>query len=115
MPSYCGWKIFEWTGTAAGQEIALELLPFTGKLVVAGSGMHKNVFSLSQLVTLEAEIIGTWACLPKYYTDVLNMVLNGLIQIEPFIKVMPMSRIKEAYEEAHQGGLMQRIVLIPDF
>jgi 6-hydroxycyclohex-1-ene-1-carbonyl-CoA dehydrogenase len=115
LPSYCGWKIFEWTGTEAGQEIALELLPFTGKLVVAGSGMHKNVFSLSQLVTLEAEIIGTWACLPKYYTDVLNMVLNGLIQIEPFVKVMPMSRIKEAYEEAHQGGLMQRIVLIPDF
>lgn len=66
-------------------------------------------------MTLEAEIIGTWACLPKYYPDVLNMVLDGTIQIEPFIKTMPMSLIKEAYEEVHQGGLMQRIVLIPDF
>lgn len=115
LPSYCGWKIFEWTGTAAGQEIALELLPFTGKLVVAGSGMHKNEFPLSRLMTLEADVMGTWACLPEYYPDVLDLVLNGIIQIEPFIKTMPMSLIKEAYEEAHRGGLMRRIVLIPDF
>ncbi len=115
LPSHYGWKIFEWTGTVTGQEIALELLPFIGKLVIAGSGIHKNEFSLSRLMTLEAEIIGTWACLPKYYPDVLKMVLSGMIQIEPFIRTMPMSLIKEAYEEAHQGGLMQRIVLIPDF
>jgi 6-hydroxycyclohex-1-ene-1-carbonyl-CoA dehydrogenase len=115
LPPFYGWKIFEWTGTTAGQEIALELLPFIGKLVVAGCGTQKNEFSLSRLMTLEADVIGTWACLPKYYPDVLNMVLNDIIQIEPFIKTMPMSQIKDAYEEAHQGGLMQRIVLIPDF
>lgn len=66
-------------------------------------------------MALEADVIGTWACLPKYYQEVLNMVLSGIIQIEPFIKIMPMSRIKDAYEEAHRGGLMQRIVLTPDF
>lgn len=115
LPPYYGWKIFEWTGTTMGQEIAWELLPFIGKLVIAGSGTGKNEVSLSRLMTLEADIIGTWACRPEYYPDVLNMVLSGVIQIEPFIKTMPMSRIKEAYEEAHQGGLMQRIVLIPDF
>jgi hypothetical protein len=43
------------------------------------------------------------------------MVLSGIIRIEPFIKTMPMSRIMEAYEGAHRGDLMQRIVLIPDF
>lgn len=115
LPSHYGWKIFEWTGTVTGQEIALELLSFIGKLVVAGSGMQKNEFSLSRLMALEADISGTWACLPKYYPNVLNMVLSGIIQIEPFIKTMPMSLIKEAYEEAHHGGLMQRIVLTPDF
>ncbi|HOV79959.1 MAG TPA: 6-hydroxycyclohex-1-ene-1-carbonyl-CoA dehydrogenase [Bacillota bacterium] len=115
LSPYYGWKIFEWSGTAAGQEIALELLPFIGKLVVAGCGTHKNEFSLSRLMTLEADIIGSWACRPKYYPDVLNMVLSGIIQIEPFIKTMPMSQIKEAYEEAHRGGLTQRIVLTPDF
>ena len=115
LPPFFGWKIFEWTGAAQGQEIALELLPFIGRLVVAGCGTHKNEFPLSRLMTLEADVIGTWACLPKYYPDVLSMVLNNKIRIEPFIKTMPMSRIKDAYEEAHQGGSMQRIVLIPDF
>lgn len=115
LPSNYGWKVFEWTGTVEGQEIAFELLSFIGKLVVAGFGMHKNEFSLSRLMALEADVIGTWACLPKYYPDILNMVLSGIIQIEPFIKTMPMSQITEAYEEAHRGGLMQRIVLTPDF
>ncbi|MGE5551568.1 MAG: 6-hydroxycyclohex-1-ene-1-carbonyl-CoA dehydrogenase [Bacteroidota bacterium] len=115
LPSNYGWKVFEWSGTAAGQEIALELVPFIGKLVVAGFGLQKNVFSLSRLMALEADVIGTWACPPKYYPDILKMVQSGIIQIEPFIKTMPMSRIKDAYEEAHRGGLRQRIVLTPDF
>lgn len=115
LPTNYGWKIFEWTGTAMGQEIALELLPFIGKLVIAGFGQQINKFPLSRLMAFEAEIIGSWACLPKYYPDVLNMVINGLIQIEPFIKTMPMSRIQEAYEETRQGGAGQRIILVPDF
>lgn len=115
LPFQYGWKVFEWTGTAAGQEIALELLPFIGKLVVAGFGMQKNEFPLSRLMALEADVIGSWACLPKYYSKILTMVLKGKIQIEPFIKTMPMSRIKEAYEETRQGSLTQRIVLTPDF
>lgn len=115
LPPNYGWKVFEWTGTVAGQEIALELLPFIGKLVVAGFGVHKNNFSLSRVMALEADVIGSWACLPKYYPDILNMVSSRLIQIEPFIKTMPMSQIKEAYETTHCGGLAQRIVLIPDF
>ncbi|MGE5605871.1 MAG: 6-hydroxycyclohex-1-ene-1-carbonyl-CoA dehydrogenase [Bacteroidota bacterium] len=115
LPHDFGWKVFEWTGTALGQEIAWELLPAIGKLIVAGFGLHKNELSLSRLMALDAEVMGTWACLPQYYPEVLNMVLTGVIQIEPFIKTMPMSRIREAYAEARQGGLNQRIVLIPDF
>jgi 6-hydroxycyclohex-1-ene-1-carbonyl-CoA dehydrogenase len=115
LPADYGWKIFEWTGVKAGQEIAWELLPFTGKLVVAGYGIHKNEFSLSRLMALEADVMGTWACPPKYYPEILAMVQNGLIQIEPFIKTMPMSRIKEAYEETYRGGPARRIILVPDF
>ena len=115
LPSHYGWKVFEWSGTTAGQEIALELLPFIGKLVVAGFGIQKNEFPLSRLMALEADVIGSWACLPKYYPEILAMVLSGIIHIEPFIKTMPMSRIKEAYEETRQGSLAQRIVLTPDF
>jgi 6-hydroxycyclohex-1-ene-1-carbonyl-CoA dehydrogenase len=110
-----GWKIFEWTGTGAGQEIALELLSFISILVIAGYGMQKNEYQLSRLMGFDADIKGTWGCLPKYYPEVLKLVLEGKIQIEPFVETRPMSQIQQAFEEAHATSLMKRIVLTPDF
>ena len=77
--------------------------------------MQKNEYQLSRLMAFDADILGTWGCLPKYYPEVLKMVLDGKVQIEPFIETRPMSTIKESFEEAHKGGLTQRIVLTPDF
>jgi 6-hydroxycyclohex-1-ene-1-carbonyl-CoA dehydrogenase len=77
--------------------------------------MQKNEYSLSRLMAFDADILGSWGCLPKYYTQVLNMVMAGKIQIEPFLETRPMSQIKQAFEDAHKGGLMRRIVLTPDF
>jgi 6-hydroxycyclohex-1-ene-1-carbonyl-CoA dehydrogenase len=115
IPHNYGWKIFEVTGTKPGQEMALALLSFTGKLIVVGFGMQKNEYSISRLMAFDAEIIGTWGCLPKYYNNVLKWVLDGTIQIKPFVETRPMSQIKEAFEEAKAGKLMKRIVLTPDF
>ncbi len=115
LPANYGWKIFEWSGTGEGQTIALELLSFIGVLVVAGYGMQKNEYMLSRLMAFDADIRGTWGCLPKYYAPVLQMVLEGKIQIEPFLETRPMSTIQQAFEEAHKGGIEKRIVLTPDF
>ncbi len=114
LPGY-GWKIFEWTGTAPGQEIALELLSFVGTLIIAGYGMQKNEYQLSRLMGFDADIKGTWGCLPEYYPVVLQMVLDNKIAIEPFIETRPMSQIQKAFDDVHAGGLDKRIVLIPDF
>ena len=111
-----GWKIFEVSGTKPGQEIALTLLSFTGKLIVVGFGMTKNEYSIARLMAFDAEIIGTWGCLPEYYPIVLDMVLTGKIQLEPFVEARPMSTINKVYEEVHKAGSpAKRIVLTPDF
>ncbi len=110
-----GWKIFECTGSKMGQEIGLELLSFTGKLLVVGFGMQKVEYMLSRLMAFDAEIIGTWGCLPKYYKEVLQMVLDDKLQIKPFVELRPMSQIEESFEQSHAGKLMQRVVLTPDF
>jgi 6-hydroxycyclohex-1-ene-1-carbonyl-CoA dehydrogenase len=115
LPANFGWKIFEWTGTAEGQAIGLELLSFIGKLLICGFGMQKNEYSLSRLMAFDADILGSWGCLPKYYPEVLDLVLKGKIEIEPFIETRPMSQIEQAFEDAHKGGLTRRIVLTPDF
>ena len=110
-----GWKIFECTGVGAAQDIGLGLLGFIGKLIVVGFGMQKNSYSMSRLMAFDADVIGTWGCLPKYYPKVLEMVQSGKIQIDPLLETRPMSTIAKAFEEAHSGTLTKRIVLTPDF
>ncbi len=114
LPVY-GWKIFEATGTAPGQNLALSLLSFTGKLIIVGFGMQKVEYSISRLMAFDAEIIGTWGCLPEYYPKVLDLVLSGKIALEPFVQTRPMSTISEVFEEAHSKPPEKRIVLVPDF
>ena len=115
VPANYGWKVFEWTGTGEGQALALEMLSFVGTLVIAGYGMQKNEYMMSRLMAFDADIRGTWGCLPKYYPAVLKMVLDKKIEIEPFVETRPMSTIKQAFEEVHKGGTEKRIVLTPDF
>ena len=115
LPHNYGWKIFEVTGSKAAQEIALTLLSFIGKLIWIGFSTDVNEYSLSRLMAFDAEIIGTWGCLPKYYPKALEMVLSKKIEIEPFVETRPMSTIQETFEEAHRGKLVKRIVLTPDF
>jgi len=114
LPTF-GWKIFEVTGVKPGQEMALNLVSFVGKVIIVGFGMHKVEYSISRLMAFDAEIIGTWGCLPEYYPIVLDMVLKGKINIEEFVETRPMSSIKETFEEAHKTPPMKRIVLEPDF
>ncbi|MFQ5859878.1 MAG: 6-hydroxycyclohex-1-ene-1-carbonyl-CoA dehydrogenase [Anaerolineae bacterium] len=115
LPHNYGWKIFEVTGAKAGQVISLALLSFIGKLIWIGFSTDVNEYSLSRLMAFDAEIIGTWGCLPKHYPTALQMVLDGRIQIEPFVEARPMSTIQETFEEAHAGKLTKRVVLTPDF
>ncbi|MFP4088543.1 MAG: 6-hydroxycyclohex-1-ene-1-carbonyl-CoA dehydrogenase, partial [Desulfobacteraceae bacterium] len=115
LPAF-GWKIFEVTGSKPGQEIGLSLLSFTGKLIVVGFGLAKLEYSISRLMAFDAEIIGTWACLPEYYPAVMEMVLSGKVNLEDFVQTRPMSTIYETFEEIHQKGAPdRRVVLVPDF
>jgi len=114
LPSH-GWKIFECTGSKMGQEIGLELLSFVCRLMVVGYGMQKVEYMLSRLMAFDAEIMGTWGCLPKYYKEVLQFVLDEKIKVKPFVEFRAMSQIEQSFKEAHAGKLEKRIVLTPDF
>lgn len=115
VPSNWGWKIFECSGVKPGQELALALLSFVGKLVVVGYTQATTEYMLSKLMAFDAELIGTWGCLPKYYPNVLKLVNEGKIAIDPFVEVRPMSTIREVFEEVHHKKTDRRIILTPDF
>jgi 6-hydroxycyclohex-1-ene-1-carbonyl-CoA dehydrogenase len=110
-----GWKIFECSGSRAGQSLALALLSFVGKLVVVGFGAHELPFNLSRLMAFDAEIFGSWGCAPRAYPEVLQMCLDGRIEISPFVDLQPMSRIHQVFAAARNGELCRRVVLTPDF
>ncbi|MCB2188492.1 MAG: 6-hydroxycyclohex-1-ene-1-carbonyl-CoA dehydrogenase [Deltaproteobacteria bacterium] len=115
VPKNYGWKIFECTGVTPGQDLALGLLSFIGKMIVVGFSPKPNTFAISRLMAFDAELIGTWGCLPKYYPAVLELVQAGKVQIEPFLETKPMSQIQEIFEDQHHGKFDRRQVLIPDF
>ena len=115
LPNF-GWKIFEITGVKGGQEIALALLGFTGKLIVVGFGMAKTEYAIGRLMAFDADIIGSWGCLPEYYPIVLDMILSKKIDMEPFVEKRPMSTIAQTFADVHKAGSpAKRIVLTPDF
>jgi 6-hydroxycyclohex-1-ene-1-carbonyl-CoA dehydrogenase len=78
--------------------------------------MAKSEYMFSKLMAFDAEVIGTWGCLPEYYPIVLDMVLNKKIVIDPFVEVRPMSTIAATFDEIHKAGSpAKRVSLKPDF
>jgi len=115
VPANYGWKIFECSGVTPGQDVALGMLSFIGKLIVVGFNPKPNTFMISKLMAFDAEMIGTWGCLPKYYKNILDMVQSGKVQIQPFLETKPMSQIEQVFEQQHAGLFDRRQVLLPDF
>lgn len=107
------WKVFETSGTAAGQENAFALLSFAGRIVVVGFTMDKITIRLSNVMAFDADVIGNWACKPELYADVVREVLAGHIKIKENIEDHPLDSINEVFTMAMEHKLERRAVLIP--
>ncbi len=110
-----GWKIFEMSGTKAGQEMAYSLLTFTSTLSIVGFTMDKPNVRLSNLMAFDAKIIGTWGCKPELYPDVVELIAQGKLEIEPYIETFPMSKINEVFKNTLEHKYKKRSILVPDF
>jgi 6-hydroxycyclohex-1-ene-1-carbonyl-CoA dehydrogenase len=108
------WSIFECSGSAPGQLTAYELLVPGSTLSVVGFTRAKIEVRLSNLMAFDARAIGTWGCPPGLYPDALELVLEGKVQLRPFVEMRPLSSINAVFAEAHAGALSRRVVLVPD-
>ena len=82
------WFIFECSGTAAGQLLAYGLLVHGATLSVVGFTMDKVEVRLSNLMAFDARALGNWGCPPEYYPAALDLVLDGRIQVKPFVEAL---------------------------
>lgn len=110
-----GWKIFEISGTKAGQELAYNLLTFTSTLSIVGFTMEKPEVRLSNLMAFDAKVIGTWGCKPELYPEVIELIASGKLKIDDFIELIPMSQINEVFQNTLEHKYKKRSILVPDF
>jgi 6-hydroxycyclohex-1-ene-1-carbonyl-CoA dehydrogenase len=111
--SKTGWKVFETSGTAAGQAAAFSLLTFAGTLAVVGFTMEKIQVRLSNIMAFDAEVFGNWGCKPEYYPDVLAEVLGGRINVRDHVEQHPLDSINEILPLALEHKLEKRVVFVP--
>ncbi len=110
-----GWKIFEISGTKAGQDLAFNLLTFISTLSIVGFTMDKVEVRLSNLMAFDAKLIGTWGCRAELYPEVLELIAKDKLKISPFIQTFPMSKINEVFKNTLEHKYTKRSILIPDF
>jgi 6-hydroxycyclohex-1-ene-1-carbonyl-CoA dehydrogenase len=107
------WCIFECSGTAAGQLTAYSLLVHGATLSVVGFTMDKVEVRLSNLMAFDARALGNWGCPPEYYPAALDLVLDGKVQIAPFVETHCLDDINQVFDAVHKREITRRAVLVP--
>jgi 6-hydroxycyclohex-1-ene-1-carbonyl-CoA dehydrogenase len=107
------WIIFECSGTAAGQSTAWGLLVHGATLCVVGFTMDRVELRLSNLMAFDARALGNWGCPPELYPGALDLVLEGNVQVKPFVELQPLDDINRVFEAVHHREITKRAVLVP--
>lgn len=109
------WKIFETSGTPAGQKTAFAMLVHGAHLAIVGYTPRNVEICLSHLMAFDARAEGNWGCPPEHYPAALDMILSGKLKLEPFIERHPMSEVNHVFHALHTKEITKRVVLTPDF
>jgi len=108
------YRIFETSGTPAGQATAFSLLAKGAYLSVVGYTGKKVELHLSSVMAFDATVQGNWACLPELYPEVVELALSGKVALAPFVEHRPMATINETFAEIHAKGAPRRVILVPE-
>lgn len=108
-----GWKLFECSGSAAGQQTAWGLLGPAATLMVVGFTLAKIEVRLSNLMAYDATAQGTWGCRPELYPEALELVTSGRVTLRPFIERFPLEEGPEVLRRVADHELDRRAILVP--
>jgi len=107
-------RIFETSGTPAGQVTAFGLVGPGAELSVVGFTPKKIEIRLSNLMAFDAVARGNWGCLPEHYPSALELVLQGRVALGPFVEKRSMATINETFEDLREHRVSRRVILIPE-
>jgi 6-hydroxycyclohex-1-ene-1-carbonyl-CoA dehydrogenase len=107
-------RIFETSGTTAGQSTAFGLVGRGSHLSVVGFTPRKLELRLSNLMAFDATARGNWGCLPEHYPALLELVLAGKVILTPFVEQRPLESINQTFEDVHARRVSRRVILFPE-
>jgi 6-hydroxycyclohex-1-ene-1-carbonyl-CoA dehydrogenase len=107
-------KIFETSGTVAGQTAAFGLLGPGGYLGIVGFTPKPVELRLSNLMAFDATAQGNWGCLPEHYPAIVGLVLSGKVALGPFVERRPLASINQTFADIRDHKASDRIVLVPE-
>ncbi len=108
------WRIFECSGTTAGQSTAFGLIEPGSYLSVIGFTTQKIELRLANLMAFDATVQGNWGCLPELYPAALQLVLEGKVVLDPFTERRPLGSINQSFADVREKRAGRRIVLCPE-
>ncbi|MHC5012249.1 MAG: 6-hydroxycyclohex-1-ene-1-carbonyl-CoA dehydrogenase [Planctomycetota bacterium] len=108
------WKVFETSGIPEGQKTAFALLVHGGYLGIVGYTPARVEVCLSHLMAFDARAEGSWGCIPEYYPAALDLVLQGKVQLGPFVDRRPLATINDTFEAIRSHAVRERVVLVPE-
>ena len=109
-----GLKIFETSGTPAGQTTAFGLLDHGGYLAIVGFTPKKVELRLSNLMAFDATARGNWGCPPEQYPAALALVLEGRVVLAHFVERHPLDDAPAVLEAVGRHEIRKRVILVPD-
>lgn len=112
LPKY-QWKVFETSGSQAGQNVAFSLLSFAGTVAIVGFTMDKLSLRLSNLMAFDATVFGNWGCRPAYYPAVIQDVLDKKINLKDNIQEFPLHSVNEVIRDSLNHKLEKRAIFVP--
>jgi len=107
------WRIFECSGTAAGQLTAFGMLVHGATLSIVGFTMDKVEVRLSNLMAFDARALGNWGCPPDAYPEALALVLDGKVAIKPFVEPHALDDINNVFAAVHRHEIKRRAIMVP--
>lgn len=108
-----GLKIFETSGTPAGQQTAFALLDHGAYLAVVGYSPQPVELRLSNLMAFDAIAAGNWGCPPEHYPAALALVVEEKITLGPYVEFHPLDQCPAVFEAVTRGEIKRRAILVP--
>jgi 6-hydroxycyclohex-1-ene-1-carbonyl-CoA dehydrogenase len=108
-----GLRIFETSGTPAGQATAFSLIDHGAYLAVVGYSPRPVEIRLSNLMAFDATARGNWGCPPEQYPGALSLVLQGKVALEPYVEEHSLDEAPEVLEAVHKHAIRRRAILVP--